>query len=420
MKELKKPSNYLKENMKVYNCRLCNGFLSEPKISFQDTPLANQFLKDKIKQDTFPLQVCVCVYCGHYQLNYNIPPERLFRYYSYVAGTSPVNIEHFRQYAVHMVAKFAMTKGSKVLDIASNDGTLLQHFKKLGMSILGIDPAQNIATEANRNGIETIPDFFTEAMADEILKKYGQFDLITANNVFAHIPEMIDFTKGVKKLLSSNGIFSFEVSYFGDVCDKTLLDTIYHEHSSYHTITPLVSFFKNNGMVLFDVERLQNHGGSIRIFVKNANDYIDNEAERKSTIILLLLDEKDISARVNKLATDIRILGLELREKLRDLKNLNKTIAIYGTPAKATTLMYGLGIKGEWIDFAVEDAPLKQGTWTPGNHIPILHPDEIYIKKPDVLLVLAWNFAESIINKHKEFKGTWIVPLPDYKEIKND
>lgn len=397
--------------MKVSECRLCRGVLSEPKLDLGKTPLANEFVKEPIAQDLFPLEVCVCERCGHYQLNETVEPERLFRNYLFVAGTSPVNVEHFRQYAVDMVKKFKLERGSKVLDIASNDGVLLQHFKDLGMTVLGIDPAKNIAELANTKGIETIPEFFTEAYADEMLAKYGQFDLITANNVFAHVPDMIGFAKGVKKLLKHNGVFSFEVSYFGDVCDKALFDTIYHEHMSYHTITPLIKFFDKLEMNIFDVERISNHGGSIRVFVKlDEGEHIWGDVAGYWDI------EKNIRQRALRLQKDIKLLGYELREKLQNLKSQGKSIAIYGVPAKATTLMYALGIDEKMIDFAVDDAPLKQGTFTPGKHIQVLPTSAIYERKPDTILVLAWNFAGSIMKTHAAFKGTWVVPIPELME----
>lgn len=399
--------------MKISNCRLCKGKLSEPKINLGKTPLANEFVKTKEPQDLFPLEVCVCESCGHYQLNEQVEPERMFRNYLFVAGTSPVNVEHFRQYATHMVNMLGLKPGSKILDIASNDGTLLKHFKDLGMQILGIDPAKNLAEEATKNGIETIPEFFTEDYADEILAKYGQFDLITANNVFAHVPDMIGFAEGVKKLLKPDGVFTFEVSYFIDVLDKNLFDTIYHEHTSYHTLMPLHNFFRMHGMALFDVLPISNHGGSIRCFVK-LRPYIGVVTSPNQFVTYT--QEQNIGQRVSQLQKDIKLLGYELREKLEDLKSQGKSIAIYGVPAKATTLMYALGIDEKMIDFAVDDAPLKQGTFTPGKHIPVLPTKAIYERNPNVLLVLAWNFAESIMATHSKFKGKWIVPIPELKE----
>ena len=397
--------------MKITNCRLCKtGILGPPVLDFGKTPLANEFLSTIQEQELFDLQVCCCQQCGHYQLNESIDPERLFRNYVFVAGTSPVNVEHFRQYAIHMTNALKLKSGSKVLDIASNDGTLLQHFKNLGMQVLGIDPAKNIAEMANAKGIETIPEFFTEEYADQIVSKYGTFDLITANNVFAHVPDLANFTEGVKKVLSQNGVFSFEVSYFADVCDKTLFDTIYHEHSSYHTVEPLISFFKSHNMKLIHVEHIGNHGGSIRVIVCHEGQYGNQTISNKWD------DRNQMVDKVTKLEKNIKLLGLKLKFKLESLKAQAKSIAIYGTPAKATTLMYALNIDENIIDFAVDDDPLKQGTFTPGKHIPVYSSKAIRDRKPDVLLVLAWNFADPIMKEHQYFMGSWIVPIPELKE----
>lgn len=401
----------------VSECRLCKSSnLSEPKINLGSTPLANEFLSEKTEQVHYPLIIICCNDCGHYQLNISVDPEILFKNYSYVAGTSLVNVEHFKQYALHVTDKLYLKPDSKILDIASNDGTLLKQFKNIGMNTLGIDPAENLAAIANAQGINTIPEFFTEEYSKKIELLYGKFDLITANNVFAHVPDLKDFALGVKNLLTYNGTFSFEVSYFDDVCEKNLFDTIYHEHSSYHTITPLISFFNSIDLEIFDVEQINNHGGSIRVFVC----FKDSTSHHASIIKNLILKEKNIEQKVINLQEKIKNLGDQLKDKLFALKSQNKSIAIYGMPAKATTLMYALDIDESLIDFAVEDAVLKQNTFSPGKHIPIYHPDEIYKRNPDIILILGWNFAESIINNHNDFKGNWIIPIPEMKEIKND
>jgi hypothetical protein len=420
--------------MKQEKCRLCEHPLGEPVLKLPDTPLANEFLKAKEPQDKFPLQICCCESCGHYQLNETIDPERLFRYYLFVAGTSKVNVEHFKQYAIkakEQVLCGATKPKLKALDIASNDGTLLRHFKDLGVEVLGIDPAKNIADEATKNGIPTIVEFFTETYADEILSKYGQFDIITANNVFAHVPDMIGFIKGVRKLLDRTGTFSFEVSYFGDVCDKTLLDTIYHEHTSYHTLAPLCKFLDKHGFEICGVERIDTHGGSIRVHAWRNDAISGYRSIRNPVIAEMLIEEKYMESRVLKLQKDIELLGLNVNAQLKSYKDAGKSIAIYGTPAKATTLMYALDIDESMIDFAVDDAPLKQGTYTPGKHIPVYSSSSILsseaadptglieTKIPDVLLVLAWNFSDSIIEKCKAmgYAGKFIVPLPKLRIV---
>jgi hypothetical protein len=405
--------------MKQENCRLCLYPLNEPILKFPDTPLANEFLKTKETQDKFPLQVCCCDNCGHYQLNETVDPERLFRHYLFVAGTSKVNVEHFRKYA-NTVYNMGIHRNKKLkaLDIASNDGVFLQHLKNLGVDVLGIDPAKNIADEATKNGIPTIPEFFTEEYSHKILDEYGSFDIITANNVFAHVPDMIGFIKGVRNLLSLTGIFSFEVSYFGDVCDKTLFDTIYHEHTSYHTLTPLVKFLSTHGLEIANVERIDTHGGSIRVHAVRG-DVGHRSFVNNYSLNIMLAEEKYIQLRASKLAHDIQQLGIALNNQLKMVKQDGLSIAVYGTPAKATTLMYALDIDESIIDFAVEDAPLKQGTFTPGKHIPVFSFSTLLEKKPDVVLILAWNFADSIIEKCKAncYKGKFIVPLPELRVV---
>jgi ubiquinone/menaquinone biosynthesis C-methylase UbiE len=403
--------------MKQERCRLCEFPLGEPVLKLPDTPLANEFLPvgNKELQDKFPLQICCCQQCGHYQLNETVDPERLFRHYLFVAGTSKVNVEHFRQYAINVIDKCNLKPGNRILDIASNDGTLLQHFKDLKMSVLGIDPARNLAEEATKKGIPTIPEFFTNERADKMLEQHEQFHLITANNVFAHIPDMIGFAKGVKKLLKPNGTFTFEVSYFGDVCDKTLFDTIYHEHSSYHTIGPLCNFFENHGLEVYDVDQIDTHGGSIRVYVRHYSNHTIH-----SIVSEMIEQEKNMERKVLDLKTNIRILGLELRECLREIHAQGKSIAIFGTPAKATTLMYALKLDENMITLAVDDAPLKQGTCMPGSNIKVWSPSVLnYDNHTPVLLVLAWNFADSIIEKCKAngYKGKFIVPLPELRIV---
>ena len=400
--------------MTVDRCRLCKtGSLSEAKLSFPPTPLANEFLTEVKEQDLFPLVVVVCEACGHYQLTESVDPERLFSVYSYAAGHSAANVAHFEQAARHQVEKFGLAQGSRVLDIASNDGTLLKAFKGLGMEILGIDPARNLAEAAVQAGIPTITDFFTAVRADTLKEEYGLFDLITANNVFAHVPDLEDFAMGVCTLLAPGGVFSFEVSYFVDVCDKALFDTIYHEHSSYHTLTPLLPFFSNLGMEVFDVDHLPNHGGSVRVYVRHQG----SDETVSTTLQELLAEEQTIEEKVSRLGAKITQLKQDLVGKLEAFKKEGKAIAAFGAPAKATTLMYTFGLDRSIIDFVVDDEPLKQHTYTPGTHIPIYPSSAIASRTPDVLLVLAWNFADTIIEKHPEFTGTWIVPLPELRII---
>lgn len=404
--------------MRIHRCRLCKiGQLSAPLLTFPPTPLANEFLREPQEQDVFPLEVSVCESCGHYQLTESVDPARLFTSYSYAAGHSAANIAHFRGAAEHQAKSFNLKAGNRVLDIASNDGTLLRAFKDLGMEILGIDPAQNLALEANQKGIPTLAEFFTAVYAETVKKEHGVFDLVTANNVFAHVPDLEDFTKGVKIVLANEGVFSFEVSYFLDVCNKMLFDTIYHEHSSYHTVTPLLSFFEKLELELFDVEHLPNHGGSIRVYVRHRGASVSGPPGGTERVKEYIDAERSVAQSLENVKEKIAALGKELQYKLLAFKAEGKSIAGYGAPAKATTLMYAFGLDASVVDFVVEDSPLKQGTYTPGTHIPILPSSALAERKPDVLLLLAWNFADSIIEKNPAFRGTWVVPLPELRII---
>ncbi len=388
-------------------CRLCKIRLKKPVLSLGKTALANEFLKEPLVQDEFPLDICQCDGCGHYQLSESVDAERLFRHYLYVAGTSPVNVKHFADYALDCVERFRLKPGDLVVDIASNDGTLLKEFAKLGMRVLGVDPAVNLAEQATADGIETIPEFFDYKLALKIVRKHGKAALVTANNVLAHTDTLQEIGKGVKFLLDYEAAFVFEVSYFKDVVEKNLFDTIYHEHTSYHLVAPLVCFFENLGMCFFDVAHIPNHGGSIRGFVRNGPEYC------KASIMAAVISEVPLLTKnaMGKFQAEIERVKTDLLAQLQAHKEQGKTIAVYGMPAKATTLSYVFSLDAELISFAVDDAPLKQGTFSPGKHIPILPSSAIYERKPDVLLVLAWNFAESIMKTHAAFPGEWIVPL---------
>lgn len=400
----------------VNNCRLCGAQVSDAALTFPDTPLANEFLAVTDQpQETFPLALCVCSQCAHIQLTVSVDRDRLFRNYLYVSGTSPVFVEHFKKYA-ESVYSMLERKHSFIVDIGSNDGTLLQQFKNLGCDVLGFDPAANLAQQATEKGIRTIPSFFNKESAWFIAKHLGVANVITANNVFAHLDDFEDFIVGVKRLLAEDGMFIFEVSYFKDVLDKCLFDTIYHEHTSYHLVSSLSKLFECHGMTLFHAERVDTHGGSIRCFAMTGQCEVSEGAKQ------LLEEEKCLNSpetcyqAVKDFSNKINNLKTELLEKLNALKKDNKKIAAYGAPAKATTLMYAFDLNKDIVDFVIDDSPLKQNLFTPGKYLPIKASNVIDSEEPDYILILAWNFYQSIINKTK-FNGKWIVPIPEIKEI---
>ena len=288
------------------------------------------------------------------------------------------------------------------------------------MKILGIDPARTIAKKATKNGIETWPEFFSEAVAARILNEKGQVPLITANNLFAHVDDLSGIVKNIRALLNRVGVFVFEVSYLGAVYEDTLFDTIYHEHVSYHSISPLIDFFNSMDMELFAVERVLSHGGSIRVMVQlNGGPYkIDDSVQSLIDYEYKLgLNRPEIWVGY---AQKINTLRNKLTKILINLKKEGKVIAGYGAPAKATTLMYHFGIGPDIIDFIVDDAALKQGLYSPGLHIPVYSSDAIYEHKPDYLVILAWNFATQIAKNHQIYLnngGHFIVPLPEVRII---
>ena len=410
------PSSQLCHRRKT--CRLCGGAHLTLVLELAPTPPANAFVpKEELNktQQCFPLDVFFCEDCAHVQLLDIVDPSVLFENYVYVSGTSPSFVAHFESYAKSVLDQFKPAKGSLVLDIGSNDGTLLRFFQKAGMKVLGIDPAKNIAEQATRNGIETMATFFSPQIAKDIRSKYGPASVITGNNVFAHIDNLEAVVEGIRALLAPDGVFVFEVSYLVDVFEKTLFDTIYHEHLDYHSVKPLVPFFKRLGMELIEAQRVSSHGGSLRGIaqLKGGPNKVG-----ASVAQAIALEEKlglDKAQTFRQFGDNINSLKTALGKLLRELKSSGKKIAGFGAPAKATTLMYHFGIGPELIDFIAEDSPLKQGLFTPGSHVPVLPRTAIYEQKPDYVLILAWNFAEPIIKSLKPYTdagGHLIVPIP--------
>lgn len=399
-------------------CRLCKSKKLKSCFKLEPTPPANAFVdKQKIseKQTNFPLDVFYCEDCFHVQLLDIVDPNILFENYVYVSGTSPVFVKHFEEYTNDILKKFPKEKNSLVLDIGSNDGTLLQFFKEKNFKILGIDPAKEICQKANSQGIETLNNFFSFEFSKHIKQNYGKAEIITANNVFAHVDELKDFILGIKNLLSKDGIFVFEVSYLVDVIQKLLFDTIYHEHLSYHSVIPLISFFNENDMELIETIRVDTHGGSLRGIVKLKNGKYQVGESVKNCIKLEMELGLDKLETYKKFFGRLNIKKKELQELFRKLKIDNKTIVGFGAPAKATTFMYQFGIDENIIDFIIDDSPLKQGLFSPGMHIPIYSSEKLYSEKPDYVVILAWNFVQPIMKKHvkyKEMGGHFIVPLP--------
>lgn len=400
-------------------CRLCGSRDLACVLKLVPTPPANAFVPKSqlsVEQPRIPLDVWFCRDCTHVQLLDIVDPEYLFGNYVYVSGTSPVFVAHFQSYADVMRRRLGLKDGDLVVDIGSNDGTLLRCFQSGGQRVLGIDPARDIARRATEAGIETLPTFFTPGLAKKISAERGKARLITANNVFAHVDDLAGIVEGVRQLLAPDGLFTFEVSYLADVYEKTLFDTIYHEHVDYHSVKPLIGFFERNGMELVDAERIESHGGSLRGFAQVAG----GSHKVSPGVAALVAQEAAIGLDREETLLDygrrIDDLGTRLGALLRRLKTEGKKIAGFGAPAKATTLMYHFGLGRETLDFIIDDSPLKQGLYSPGLHVPVLPASAIETHHPDYLLILAWNFAAPIMAKQQRFRdggGHFIVPLPD-------
>lgn len=402
------------------DCRLCGDTTMVRVLDLPPTPLANEFpTVGGGAQEEFPLWLSACTACGHVQLPVVVSPERLFRDYVYVSGTSPVFVEHFRQYAAEMTEKH-VRKGDLVVEIGSNDGTMLRFMRDGGARVLGIEPAAKIAKAAMADGIESWPEFFTEDIAARIVGSKGKARLVVANNVFAHADDLRGIAQGIKRLLDPDGVFVFEVGYLVDVLEKGLVDNIYHEHLAYHSVEPLVGFFRRLGMSMVDVERVDTHGGSIRVTVSPVSG-----RQLSGRALDMIASERRIgltaapSSVFAQFSDTIARNRNDLLRVMQAARMSGKTIAGYGAPAKATTLLHTFGIE-DGLDFVVDDSPFKQGRWMPGGVIPVLPSSAIEERQPDYVVVLAWNFADSILDKLASYRasgGKCIVPLPTVRVI---
>ncbi len=408
-------SYYLRES-----CRMCSGISLTKTMSLTPTPPGNDFLsKDEIGryEPVFPLDLYFCEECHHIQLGHVVDPKILYqKNYSYVSATSAHFVEHLKNYATYMINRFGLKSGNLVADIGSNDGTCLNFFKEKGLRVIGIDPAKEIAKKASEDGIETVVDFFSYNLAVELKEKYGAVKFITSHNACAHIDELFDVVKGVEYWLAEDGIFVLEVGYFVDIFRNTWFDTIYHEHLDYHTVAPFEVLFARVGMEVVSVEQISPQGGSIRIIVQKNRGNIKRDDSVDALIATELELGLDKAQTLYKFENNI----IEIRDKLHKLvhsiKSEGKTIAGFGAPTKATTLMAHFGLDENVLDFIVDDNPLKQGLFTPITHLKILSNDALYELKPDYVLILAWNFSEPIMKMHHRYfneVGNFILPMPE-------
>ena len=404
------------------HCVLCSSQNIESVIDFGTTPLANSYpLKKSSREKYFNLSCVICDDCGHLQLKELVNPKLMFDNYLYVSGTSKVLVNHFKSYSDKVIKKVKLDKKSSILDIACNDGTFLNFFvKKNFAKVVGVDPAKNLGRYNKEKGIDINVGYFSSSYSKKLKKKYGEFDLITANNVFAHSPNLQDFTQGVKNLLSKNGVFVLEVSYLLTVLKKKTFDTIYHEHMSYHSLTPLLSFFKRFKLEIFDFDLIKAQGGSIRVYISHKNSKkvsskkINYQVKKEKS--QNLFTKKTYIKFYNKILNQKK----KLRKILNNFKLQNHNIIGYGAPAKLTTLSHVLDFNKNDFNIVIDDNKLKQNRYIPGKKILIKNSNYLKQLKKSYIIILAWNFSDSIIEKcrkiNKKFK--FILPFPNPRIFK--
>lgn len=347
-----------------------------------------------------------------------IDSEILFKHYFYVSGTSAVMRSHLSCYAQEVLGCYPLENGSLVLEFGSNDGTLLKVFKDLGYRTLGVDPAENLAADATASGIFTIPQFFNKETASYITSVHGKVKLICANHCCAHIDDFIGVLEGVKECLSPDGIWVFEVGYLLEVFRNSLFDTVYHEHVDYHTVRPLIGCLQTHGLKLMHVTTSSIQGGALRCYVGWSNTKVQILGGHEAITNLLEAEaEAGLHLRQTFMNWNVSISrsSAEVRSLLTGLRKAGCKIAGYGAPAKATTLMYHFNLTKCDLEYIIDDNPMKQGLFSPGLHIPIVGSEQLDSNKPDYLLILAWNFADSIMHCHANFLkqgGRFIIPLP--------
>jgi 2-polyprenyl-3-methyl-5-hydroxy-6-metoxy-1,4-benzoquinol methylase len=406
--------------MKTPTCRFCQAALTYQFATLGLSPLANAYIKEQqlwLPEKFYPLDVYVCDHCFLVQLEMCEMPENIFTDYAYYSSYSRSWLEHSRKYSEAVIDRFHLDNTSLVLEIGSNDGYLLQYFVNKNIPVLGIDPALNIAQEAESKGVPTLTEFFNSTLAKKLARENKIADLIIGNNVLAHVPELNDFIEGMKILLHPRGFITLEFPHLMKLIQFNQFDTIYHEHFSYFSLTAVEKIFNAHDFTIFDVEELPTHGGSIRIYVKNSNnsEYLSSErvAMLKQVEEAFGLLDIETYLQFNERVKQTKRIILEY---LIAIKNSNKRIAGYGAPAKGNTLLSYCGIGTDIIEYTVDMNPHKQGLFLPGTRIPIFHPDTLRKTRPDYIFILPWNLKDEIINYLSSI-NTWnakyIIPIPE-------
>ena len=401
-------------------CVVCATELPAPFLDLGSTALANKFLLPNeldSHEPSFPLRVTRCSRCAHVQLAELVPPSLMFEDYLYVSAASDTLREHLNELAEVVVERRELGGEDLVIDIGANDATLLQGFARHGVRTLGVDPAVNLAEHAAASGIDRYTGFFGSESAREIVARWGRASAITATNTFPHIPDLHDFMTGIDIALAPGGAFVIEAHYLLDILEQLAFDTVYHEHVSYWALGPMQTLFAAHGMHVTSAERLPIHHGQLRVFVQRIGEAEPDESVGRT---LAIEQERQLLEPATWQEFAARVVGLkrDLHETLAELGSQGKSVGGYGAPAKGSTLLSFLDLGPDDLGWIADRSALKQGRVTPGSHIPIVTPERLLEERPDAVLLLAWNFADEIIEQQREYVdggGRFILPVPEVR-----
>lgn len=412
--------------MTALKCRFCANPLT---VSFADlgmSPLSNAYIKpgqETRMEPFYPLHAYVCERCFLVQLGEFESPEAIFSDYAYFSSFSDSWLEHCERYTEAMIQRFGLKPQSRVIELASNDGYLLQYFNRRGIQVLGIEPAANVARVAQEKGVNTLVRFFGMQTAEELAAQGIQADLLTANNVLAHVPDLRDFVAGIGKVLKPAGVFTIEFPHLLQLVRENQFDTIYHEHFSYFSFQTIERVFAAFDLTLFDVEQISTHGGSLRVYGRHEANADLPISQRVAGLRLLEsefgLDRLETYQAFND---QIKKTKRQFLKFLIEAREQGKTIVGYGAPAKGNTLLNYCGVGPDLLDYTVDRNPYKQGCRLPGTRIPVCHPDKLKETRPDYVLLLPWNLRQEVMEQHgyiREWGGRFVVPIPEVRILKD-